>query len=456
MSECTDGNGEVVLDSREAIYAAAAELETCSDCKKKITLKGCHLSTTTAATLVNILRKNKECVEELVLDKCKGRLDIVLTVACTVAMPKALSIFLDYPPSIAFEPLAHSIGVGLLTNSSLEELKLDIGSNRGFYTLTSDAARSLEEGMSGNTTLSTLHIKNCRFAESSAVRILAEALRRIKGSLRDVRLAFCCEPNGQPLEDRNIACLIRALDGGALERLNVTGNQCLDYSFQALALLVDGTQIKAVDVSFQHMNRDESMPTFSLVGPLGRTSTLETLTLQSNNLSTDFDMACLAAALTHNTSIKHINLSDNNISSSAMNILSSQIPFMKVLENLWIEHNPVAAPDEHDVSENLAKAMKENTVIRSVACDPKLADYKTIRYYADLNWGGRGFLPQNRTRTNTSKNDNSSSSREDVAIIPSALWPMILSRTGRLSKSRERRANVIYFLLQQGSPVFPT
>lgn len=444
------------MDSREAIYAAAAELETCSECKKKITLKGCHLSTTTAATIVNILRKNKKCVEELVLDKCKGRLDIVLTVACTVAMPKAVVIFLDYPPSIAFEPLAHSLGVGLLTNSSLEELKLNIGSNRGFYTLTSDAARSLEQGMSGNTTLSTLHIENCRFAESSALRILAEGLRRMKGSLRDVRFAFCYEPNGQPLEDRNVACLIRALDGGcALECLDVSGNKCLDDGMRALALLVDGTQIKAVDVSFQQMNRDESMRTFSLVGPLGRTSTLESLTLRSNNLSMDYDMACLAAALTHNTSIKHIDLSNNNISNSAMNILSSKIPLMKVLENLRIEDNPVAAPDDYDVSGNLAKAIKENTVIRSMACNPKLADYKTIRYYADLNWGGRGFLPQNQTRNNTNKNSNRGS-KKDVAIIPSSLWPTILSRTGRLSKSRERRANVIYFLLQQGSPVFPT
>eukprot|EP00536_Pseudo-nitzschia_multiseries_P015279 jgi/Psemu1/41855/gm1.41855_g len=436
-------NAEVVLDSREAIHAAAAELKTWSECKK-ITLRGCHLSTTTAATIVNILHKNEHRVEELVMDKCKGRVDIVLTVALTVATPKIVSVYLDYPPSIAFDSLAHSLGVGLLTTCSLEELNLNIGSNRGFFTLTSDAARSLEQGMSGNTSLSKLHIKNCRFAESSALRILAEGLRRMKGSLRDVRLAFCYEPNGQPLEDRNIACLIRALeDSCTLKRLDVSGNKCLDSGMQALASLVDKTQVKAMDVSSQQMDRSESMQTFSLVGALGRSLTLESLSLRSNNLSSDYDMACLAAALTHNTSIKHIDLSYNDISDSATNILSSKIPSMKVLKHLQMEGNPAGALGD-DVSGNLVRAMKENMILTTVACDPELADYKTIRYYADLNWGGRGFLVQDSTRKNNITSHSTvgkNSCKGGNVSIPSSLWPVILSRIGRLSKSQERRAN---------------
>lgn len=450
MSECTANTAEVVLDSREAIYAAAADIEVFSDSKKRIILRGCHLSTTTAATIVKILRKNETSVEELVLDKCKGRVDIILTVVFTVAMPKVVAILLDYPPSIPFEPLAHSLGVGLLTSANLHELELNIGSNGGFFTLTAEAARSLEQGMSGSRTLSRLCIEHCRFAESSALRILAEGLRRMKGTLRDVRLAFCYEPNGQPLEDRNVACLIRSLkDNSELERVDFSCNKCLDDGMQALASLVDSTQIKAIDVSSQRMDRNESMNTFLLVGALGRTSTLESLNLQSNNLSSDYDMACLAAALTHNTSIKRIDLSHNNISNSALNILSSKIPFMKVLQSLRIEGTPAAALDDN-VSRRLASAMRENTVLRYVVCDSNLADYKMIRYYADLNWSGRGHLLQNPAKTYENEN------KGGIKTIPSSLWPTVLSRIRRLSKCRERRADIIYFLLQQGSPVFPT
>jgi len=154
-------------------------------------------------------------------------------------------------------------------------------------------------------------------------------------------------------------------------------------------------------------------------------------------------MANLAAALTHNTSIKHIDLAFNNIADSAMNILSSRIPSMKVLESLEIGANYVV---DDDTSQNLARAMKENTVIRNMNCDRKLRHYKTIRYYADLNWGGRRFIRKNK------KKDLDG---DGFALIPPSLWPSVLSRVEGLSENCERRADVIYFLLQRGSAVFP-
>jgi len=205
---------------------------------------------------------------------------------------------------------------------------------------------------------------------------------------------------------------------------------------------MDRTQIRHLNVSYQHMDRNEFMNTSHLVGALGRTSTLQSLILRSNNLSSDYDMANFAAALTHNTSIKHIDLATNNISNSAMNILSSRIPSMKVLESLVIATNYAV---DVDTSKNLARAMKKNTVIRNINCDENLGDYKTIRYYADLNWGGRRFIIKNK------KNKQGG---DDIALIPS-LWPIILSRVGGLSENYERRADVIYFLLQRGSAIFP-
>jgi len=433
MSECSD-NANVLLDNRDAINAAAGSKTGWTLNHMGITLRDCHLDTTAAAAVVNILRNNKYSVKDLILDKCTGHLDVVLTVALTCTMLESLSIFMGTSRSTAFDPIAHSLGVGLLTNSSTRKILLDVGSNSAFFSLTSDAARSLEQGIRGNTSLSSLHISNCRFAERGALRIFATGLQCMV-SLRDVRFASCYEPNGQPLEDHNIAHLIRALENSSeLEHLDLSRNKCLDIGMIALASLLDSTQIRKLNISSQQMDRNEFMNTFHLVGALGRTLSLDSLILQSNNLSSDYDMANLAAALTHNTSIKRIDLTDNTIRGSAMNILSSRIPSMRVLENLLIDSN---YGFDAETSKNLARGMKENKVIRIISCDENLVDYKIIRYYADLNWGGRRFLTHNKCN------------------ISLSLWPKVLSRIGRLSENRERRANVIYFLLIRGSAMFP-
>lgn len=435
----------VVLDSREAINAAVEnQADSVSSNCMSITLKDCHLDTTAAAMVINIFRKNDYRVKEIVLNKCTGHLDKILTVVLTCTMLDSLSILMGNSRSEAFDPLAHALGVGLLTNSSLRTLLLCVGSNCNFFTLTLDAAVSLEQGIRGNTSLYSLHINNCRFAERGALRIFAAGIQRI-GCLRDVRFASCFEPNGQPLEDYSVAHLIRALEHNSkLEHLDLSRNKCIDIGMAALASLIDRTQLRKLNVSSQRMDQNQFMNTFHLVGALGRTLTLESLQLQSNNLSSDYDMANLAATLTHNTSIKCIDLSDNNIEGSAMNILSSRIPSMKVLENLLVDNN---YEFDENTSQNLAKGMKENEVIRIIKCDQNLVDFKTIQYYADLNWGGRRFITQSKS--------NGKDYGEINPSIPLSLWPQIISRIGGLSEDCERRANVVYYLLQRGSAVFP-
>lgn len=457
MLECNN-DANVVLDNLEKIRAAAKSqmVSTFNNGMTKITLRDCHLDTTVAAMVITVFRNNKSRIKELEIDNCSGsHLGTVLTAAFTYCtMLESLSIYFGTSSrSTDFEPLIHALGVGLLTNSSIRKLVLSVGwapnCSTTVFTMTSDAARSLEQGLRGNTTLSSLHIIGCRFGERGALRIFATGLQCI-GSLRDVRISGCHEPNGQRLEDHSVAHLIRSLEHcSELESLDVSSNKCLDAGMIALASLLDNTQIRKLNISSQNICHPEFMNTFHLVGALGRTSTLETLDLGSNRLSSDYDMANIAAALTHNTSVKHIYLKGNNIRSSAMNILSSRIPSMKVLESLYISDDldylymNIGENLEYDdeMSKNLARGMKENSLIRRIECDERLADYTIIQYYADLNWAGRRYITQNNG--------------EAIAFIPSALWPKILSRIGNLSKHHERQANAIYFLLQQGSAIFP-
>ena len=442
MSECNDNASVIVLDSFEAI-AAAAESPTTFHKATTITLRDCHIDTAAAAKVVDLLFEKKSNLKELIVNKCTGhQLGTILTVAltaCTVL--ESLSIFVTGSRSGTFDPIAHALGVGLLTNKSIKKVELGIGSYSNFFSLTSDAARSLEQGLSGNTSLYVLHVSNCRFEEREALRIFCKGLQSMS-SLRNAGFASCYEANGQPLEDQNVACLVRALEQCSdLESLDLRKNKCLDVGMIALASLLDRTPIKKINLLAQQMDRNEFMNTFHLVGALGRTSTLESLLLSSNNLSTDYDMANLAAALTHNTSVKILDLSDNDIRSSAMNILSSRIPSMRVLETLYVDGNYRL---DNEASRNLANAMNENSIIRRITCDEHLADYESIRYYADLNWGGRRFIEQ-----------QNNASDDDIPSILLSLWPEVLSRICRLSHDCERRANAIYFCLQKGSVVFP-
>ncbi|KAG7367071.1 Rit1 N-terminal domain containing protein [Nitzschia inconspicua] len=145
-------------------------------------------------------------------------------------------------------------------------------------------------------------------------------------------------------------------------------------------------------------------------------------------------MAFVAAALMHNTSIYYIGLSNNKITNSGLEVLSSRVPCMKVVKRVLLENNTF--DDEGAIS--LARAIKDNVSIVHVGCDKKIESYKDIRYYADLNCCGRRFV-------------------KTFSSFKPSLWPHILQRATTLfsdhvSSSKERQTNALYFLLRQGLP----
>jgi hypothetical protein len=408
----------------------------------KIYVREFDLDTTLAATMVNVIQKNRHHIKELSFEECTGHVPIVVTVALTMASLNKLTVSLGNLSLSAFSPLAHTLGVGLRSkNSSLKTLELKSGSNV-FFSLSTDAAHSLEQGFIGNQTLKSIHLEGCRFAESSAVQALSRGIRRL-GTLKEAKFISCFAHNGHPLDDDSVAHLIRGLEQNSeLEYLNLSRNKCLRHSLSALATLIDRTRIKHIDLSYQCIDQGEAMDLSVLVGAFGRTSTLEILELKFNKLSSDRDMAYLAAALMHNTSIKYIGLANNKIENVAMEILTSRIPSMKVLESMNISNN---AFDDH-AAEGLAKAMKENCIIGRVECNQNLQSYQSIRYYADLNWGGRKFVKK--------------PVRYNISPVKQSLWPLILARVVHLPKDQfssteQRQTEVLYYLLRYGPAMFP-
>jgi hypothetical protein len=424
---------------RELNAARTSKKSETSKELQRIQLKDFDVDIPLAAIISDLLR-SKRTVKDLVLDQCCGHVDIVLTVALADSSThlESLTIATGNVASNFFCPSAHSLGVGLQINSTLRTIKLTAGSDV-FFTMSAQAAHSLEHGMSRNTMLTTFHLENCRFEDKEVVHALSRGIRG-HGLLRNVRLRSCFASNGHHVPDDWTALLIRGLEHNPrLTYLDLSRNKCLQRSLSSLSTLMDRTQLRDLDLSCQCIEQnDEFMDLSLLVGALGRTSTLQSLELRFNKL-TDRDMAFLAAALTYNTSIKHVGLGSNNIMNLGINILCSRIPSMTILQSLVLTNNGF----DKEGAEDLVTAMKHNLVLEKVECDPAIPRSKMIRYYSDLNWSGRRFVRPGNSEI----------------PIQASLWPVVLARVSHLGNDKmstqERHADVLYYLLREGPVLFP-
>ncbi len=434
-------------------------------------LKDFDLNTTVAANIIQLFQKHSSSLQDLTLYECSGHIDLVLTVALT-ALPnlQTLRIATGRLSTAAFDPCANALGVALQGNQSLQQLTLQSGSNV-FFTLSTEAARSLADGLAKNCRIEQFDLIGCRFADTSTLSVLAGGLRKYS-LLKQVKIHSCFQSNGHALDDSSLAKLILALGqhNRQLEGLDLTGNQCLSVGIAALSTLLDRTKLRKLNLSCQcilttddgHHGRQDNYSTANLEGEnsshtflnlsllvaaLGRNNTLQELELKFNQLS-DSDMAYLAAGLTHNTSIRYLGLASNRIANLGLSILASRIPNMKGLKHLVLTNN------QYDSKglEEMACAMKDNVHLESVDLDScclsskeiqgTTPPWKTIRFYADLNWSGRRYLDRQNLPQSLSP----------------GLWALVLSRTSQVlfekSDGKERQADVLFTLLRLGGILF--
>jgi hypothetical protein len=131
---------------------------------KSLELSDFEIEVSVAADCVNFLRKHASILKDVSFRECCGHIDIVITL-CLTSLARLESLKIS---TSAFGKCAHSIGVGLLTNSTLKRLELNSGS-KAFFTLSTEAARSLEQGLSGSC-LEKFYLAYCRFETLAAIR----------------------------------------------------------------------------------------------------------------------------------------------------------------------------------------------------------------------------------------------------------------------------------------------
>eukprot|EP00980_Cylindrotheca_fusiformis_P015153 scaffold4183_cov137-Cylindrotheca_fusiformis.AAC.16 len=390
-----------------------------------------EIDTRVAAFMIKVLQRHGHSITDLVLTECTGHIDIIVTVAMTIARLESLKL-----SSGALSSYAHSLGVGLHTNSNLRTLILVSGCSV-FFTLTADSAASLEKGLSASKSLETFHFVNCRFGDGAAIRSLSNGLLQNQ-TLRHIALKSCFAANGQILPDDSLAVLLNALQhSSSLKSLDISGNKCLRHGMNSLSILFEKTQLGVLNLSCQVIDEGQFVNLASIVAALGATRTLESLELGFNKLD-DRDVPYLAAALSYNTSIKYIGLANNRITNTGLSILASKVPNMKGIEKLALDGNPF---DEHGLME-LAHSLQSNASIKRLKLDSTFSNHDRVMYQVDLNWSGRKFF------------FSKTCDREFYR----GLWPLVFERLNKLldeQHGKQRHANVLYTLLTEGSALFP-
>jgi hypothetical protein len=326
-----------------------------------------------------------------------------------------------------------ALAVGLRITESLKCLDLN------GLTIDSNISSSLTVGFEGNPTLETLALICCRFHDNDSVRNISRSFRGLRSML----------------SDNSLEMMVRGLQHNPfLEKLELFFLRWDRKTIDSVRALLELNRLRHLEMSQMRCPTGEDyMNLSSLVSVLARTTTLGTLKLRGNRLGSFQSMACLASALTQNTSIKNLDLSRSMTSTVDIDILCSRIPHMKVLQQLDLRFNKLS----HDDSRELLAAVKSNYELRLVKLDHSLKHHKNIIYYTDLNFGGRKFLEPNITVER--------SSCINVTVNP-ALWPVILARPNvdnlpsdechcnilaciqAEERQVERIANVQYYLLR--------
>lgn len=254
----------------------------------------------------------------------------------------------------------------------------------------------------------------------SDVDVLIDFLK-ICVSLR--RVAFkCCG-----LSDDALCQIVAALEAlPNLQHLDFAANRCGSKSMEAISALIrHSSSLEHLDLSYQVLHRDDKLRVGDLASAISEAgSHLKVLRL-AGNLLDDEQAAQLAMSLTSSCSLRHLDLSTNDISSKGLSPLSDALKTNLHLTNLNIKSNAFSDLSSLSIEENYSLESLEHSC-RGNRSGPANAN-QTITHTCCLNQGGRRLLCH----------------EPNVAL---GLWSDVLARC-----SRTKNIDSIYYFLRNGS-----
>jgi hypothetical protein len=374
---------------------------------------------------IDLLRhsaKEERLWNELEFQGCSGPVHDIIQTATNLEMFSSIIVRMaDYEMrddnATHFLLTCSALSSAMTYNSRLLMINVDIveGMSREQFAALCDGLQT------AGAQFEELILKRIVFTDHEVFSELAAALPH-NSSLKTLHLIGC------DLRDSQIVQLVEALVlHPSIRELSLGHNACGSQGMEALGQLLTNSKLQVLSLNHQHEGLASKLQI--LEGGLRENKFLERLYLSGNDL-VDADLVPFAKSLSTCQRLEKLDLSHNKIMGSGLEIFASCIP--KSLRRLSLYSNRF----NEDGWFHLLRILQENPQLRQVDCHSDSNASKTqldINHFRDFNRSGRILL----------SNGN---------VVPLSLWPVVLARANNLfgqdSHARQRRANVIFHLLQ--------
>jgi Leucine-rich repeat (LRR) protein len=275
-------------------------------------------------------------MDEIVLQNCSGNHLKTLIFGILHSSPKALTIRYDKQQNMPSE-----IACGLVQGMQTRIQKLNL---RGI-TLTPAVMEALQLALPENfPCLEELSVKGNillqdvdqgvsilgSLDDSSSYYSIEDTSNRFTSLLLELPNLTCLELEYCHLEDSQLALLLNAaLSSSDIHTIKLRGNQCQGKTMSVLGrhLVCNSCTLETLDLTWQRLPVNES----SSSGRIGKKKSV----YQAN---TAFEgVPLLAKALTKNSSLRNLILSENKLSDMDMDILALSLEVNKTLERLELK-----------------------------------------------------------------------------------------------------------------------
>ena len=304
--------------SDEAANALAAAIKS-NNSLEKLWLNGNHLGSS-IVVVVNAL-KGFSMLKELGLNDNKNRSEeLALALASVIEHNKLTEMLLG--DNNLNDHGVIKIAQSLCKSSTLKCINLQ--SNN----ITEKAAEALASVISSNTRLEELYLGNNQL--QLGVITIANALKNISS----IKVLDLRNNNINEQATNELAAVIRA--NNSLEKLWLNGNYLGSSIVVVVNALKEISTLKELALN-DNKNRSEELA-FALASVIEHNELIEMLLLRDNNLN-DLGVIEIAQSLCKSSTLKCINLQSNNITEKAAEALASVISSNTRLEELYLGNN---------------------------------------------------------------------------------------------------------------------
>ena len=359
---------------------------------RKLVLSEIDMDQNVLAALADLLRAERKW-EAIHLSHCGGELEKAVEMLSRGNVCKLLEVAGNVD-ALCMDSLAQ----GLKANNSLKELSL-------FVNLDASNVGSLVDGLAYNTTVEKLMLTKSAL-KPDCIKTLAAFLQADQ-QLKSLHLDNCF------IEDEDLAELVNALQNHCtLKELRLVGTFDKPDATFAICSLLQQNRLENLCVHRRrHLAEGKKLDTSWLVPALTINSSLTALDLSENNLDNHV-LEQLSEALSVNSTLEEIRLHGNHITNQGVQSFASRIGEMKGLKKLYLQRNQL-----DEIGANyLLEGIHGNDVIQEVTISTTGRNkrmskiQRMINYHTCLNSGGRYLLGDLQ--------------------LPVSLWPLVFERSG--------------------------